>query len=137
MKRTAVRRADSFWRVVELDGEPARSWLPGIEADSRQGPLDRGGFLRSVDAWAFSLGVDHERALRGHLGDVTPADIEQEREALDQPGAVPTYMEEEPAPVVVEALPELPELEPPALSAEEQERWNLELKRRLQLHRVA
>jgi len=56
-----VRRADSFWRVVELDGEPARSWLPGIEADSRQGPLDRGGFQRSVDAWAFSLGVDHER----------------------------------------------------------------------------
>jgi hypothetical protein len=114
VKRTAVRRANkALFRVVEADGELVRSWLPGLEADSRQGPLDRGGFQRSVDAWAFSLGVDHERALRGHLGDVTPADIEQEREALDLPGAVPTYVEEEPALVVVEALPELPEPEPP------------------------
>ena len=63
----------ALFRVVEADGELVRSWLPGLEADSRRGPLDLGGFQRPVDAWAFCLGIDHERALHGHLGDVTPA----------------------------------------------------------------
>jgi hypothetical protein len=68
---------------LELDGQPVRSWLPNIEADDRDGPIDRGGFERRADARAFSLGVDHERAFHGHLAGTTAMDIDREREALD------------------------------------------------------
>jgi hypothetical protein len=121
--------------VVEADGELVRSWLPGLEADSREGPIDRGGFCRYADALAFSLGVDIERAFHGHLPGITAKHIEEERAALDLPGAAAACPKEEPVPEPEPAVATLPE--PPELSADEQERWNLELKRRLQLHRVA
>ena len=132
MERTAVRRvARRLWRVVEIDGGLVRSWLPGLEEDDRHGPLDRGGFDQYSDAWSFSLGLDYERAFHGRLTGINARDIDREREALDYPNEEPLVVL--PELVATEVLPVLPEV----ISAAEQERWNLELKRRLQLHRVA
>jgi hypothetical protein len=160
MERTAVRRvARRLWRVVERDGEPVSSWLPGLEEDDRPGALDRGGFDQYSDARAFSLGVDHERAFHGHLTGTTAMDIDREREALDLPcvaldvvAAIPKANPPEggrpvnlsnvtrvsgehdsQARVVARLKRDAPEV----ISAAEQERRNLDLKRRLQLHRVA
>ncbi len=124
MKRTTVRRKD-LWRVLELDGQLVRSWLPDVEADDRSGPLDRGGFERHSDALAFSLGVDHERAFHGHLG-VSTADIEQERAALDRPRP-----KEKP-------LATLPPTKPSKVYTEADAFWDdLELELRVLRHRVA
>jgi hypothetical protein len=152
VKRTTVRRADKdLWRVVELDGGLVRSWLPGIEADDRDGPLDRGGFDRYSDAWAFSLGVDHERAFHGHLTGITAMDIDVEREALDRRCTAPTMATPEP-----QADPESPRHDdevtdgpmvppqlhrpsvPPKVYTEADAFWDdLEIELRVLRHRVA
>jgi hypothetical protein len=46
-------------------------------------PLDFGGFDQRLDAQAFALGIDYERALFGLLPGVTVADVDAERHALD------------------------------------------------------
>jgi hypothetical protein len=130
VKRTTVRRKD-LWRVLELDGELVRSWLPGIEPDDRSGPLDRGGFERHSDALAFSLGVDHERAFHGHLEGVTTMDIDVEREALDRPYAETRYPVPEVAKAPVATLP-------PKVRTEADAFWDdLETELRMLMHRVA
>jgi hypothetical protein len=130
VKRTTVRREDT-WRVVELDGQLVRSWLPGIEADDRDGPIDRGGFAQYVDAWAFSLGVDHERAFHGHLAGITTMDIDKEREALDSRCS---HSDLTPEPVTT--LATLPVTKPVYTKADEL-RDDLEIELRMLTHRVA
>lgn len=57
-------------------------WLPGLEPPDWEGPLDRGGFEQRLDAQAFALGVDYERALFGLIAE-SVEDIDCERAQLD------------------------------------------------------
>ena len=57
------------YRLVEADGTVCNCWLPGIEPPDPEGALDRGGFDQRLDAKAFALGVDYERALFGLIAE--------------------------------------------------------------------
>jgi hypothetical protein len=70
------------FRLCEQNGGVCDCWLPGLEPPDWEGPLDRGGFEQRLDAQAFALGVDYERALFGLL-DVTIEDVDRERAQLD------------------------------------------------------
>jgi hypothetical protein len=70
------------YRLCEADGTVCDCWLPGQEAPDWEGPLDRGGFDQRLDATAFALGIDFERALFGLIAETT-ADIDAERAQLD------------------------------------------------------
>jgi hypothetical protein len=70
------------YRVLELDGKPVDCWLPGLEPNDPEGPLDRGGFELRSDAAAFALGVDYERALFGLIAE-SVEEIDAERHQLD------------------------------------------------------
>ena len=74
---------ESPYRVLELDGKPVDCWLPGLEPNDPEGPLDRGGFESKLDANAFRLGVDRERALHGLISGVKVEDVDRERADLD------------------------------------------------------
>jgi len=71
------------FRLCEQDGTVCDCWLPDIEPPDPEGALDRGGFDQRLDAQAFALGVDYERALFGLLPGVTVADVDAERAQLD------------------------------------------------------
>lgn len=70
------------YRLCEADGAVADCWLPGCEPPDPEGPLDRGGFDQRLDAQAFALGIDYERALFGLIAESTE-DIDTERAQLD------------------------------------------------------
>jgi hypothetical protein len=70
------------YRLCEADGTTCNCWLPGIEPPDPEGALDRGGFDQRLDAAAFALGVDYERALFGLIAETVEA-IDIERHALD------------------------------------------------------
>jgi hypothetical protein len=72
-----------LYRLCESDGSYAINWLPGLEPDDPYGVLDCGGYDQRLDAQAFKLGVDRERALFGLLPGVTVEDIDAERAQLD------------------------------------------------------
>jgi hypothetical protein len=87
--RVKVERVRELWsdepatfRIVEANGEPVTCWLPGREADDWEGALDRGGFDQRLDATAFALGVDYERALFGLIAE-SVEEIDAERAQLD------------------------------------------------------
>jgi hypothetical protein len=71
------------WQVVEPDGAPCVSWLPGLENDDDQ-PLDRGGFASEVEAVGFCLAINWERAYRGTLPGMTTQEIDRVRRLLDR-----------------------------------------------------
>jgi hypothetical protein len=72
-----------LYRLCESDGSYAINWLPGLEPDDPYGVLDCGGYDQRLDAQAFKLGIDRERALFGLLPGVTVEDIDRERHQLD------------------------------------------------------
>ena len=70
------------FRLCEADGSVCDCWLPGCEPPDPEGPLDRGGFEQRLDAQAFALGVDYERALFGLIAE-SVEEIDAERAQLD------------------------------------------------------
>lgn len=77
------------WRLYEGNGTLCVNWLPGLELDDDEGPLDRGGFEGRRDATAFALGIDWIRAEAGQLPGLTTRDIDAERRLLDGKQALP------------------------------------------------
>jgi hypothetical protein len=90
------------YRLCESDGSVCDCWLPGLEPPEPE-PLDFGGFdqrldaeafalgidyERALDAEAFALGIDYERALFGLLPGVTVEDVDAERHQLDSMTAI-------------------------------------------------
>jgi hypothetical protein len=71
------------YRLCEADGSVCVNWLPGLEPNDPEGPLDRGGFEQRLDAEGFRLGVDRCRAEHGLIPGVTVADVDAERAGLD------------------------------------------------------
>ena len=87
--RVAVQTVHESWsdekptyRLCEADGSVCDCWLPGLEPPE-PAPLDFGGFDQRLDAQAFALGIDYERALFGLLPGVTVEDVDAERQRLD------------------------------------------------------
>jgi hypothetical protein len=72
----------TFRLCEESDGSVCDCWLPGLEPPEPE-PLDFGGFEQRLDAQAFALGVDYERALFNLLPGVTVEDVDRERAQLD------------------------------------------------------
>jgi hypothetical protein len=92
--RVAVVKIHESWsdekptyRLCEADGAICDCWLPGLELPEPD-PLDRGGFDQRLDAEAFALGIDYERALFGLLPGVTVEDVDAERHQLDSMTAI-------------------------------------------------
>ena len=75
------------YRLCESDGSVCDCWLPGLEPPEPE-PLDFGGFDQRLDAEAFALGIDYERALFGLLPGVTVEDVDAERHQLDSMTAI-------------------------------------------------
>jgi len=69
------------YRLCEADGSVCDCWLPGCEPPEPE-PLDFGGFDQRLDAQAFALGIDYERALFGLIAE-SVEDIDRERAQLD------------------------------------------------------
>jgi hypothetical protein len=70
------------YRLCEADGTVCVNWLPGLEPNDPEGPLDRGGFESRSDAEGFRLGVDYERSLFGLIAE-SVEEIDRERAQLD------------------------------------------------------
>ena len=92
--RVAVQTVHESWidtkptfRLCESDGSVCDCWLPGLEPPEPE-PLDFGGFDQRLDAQAFALGIDYERALFGLLPGVTVEDVDAERHQLDSMTAI-------------------------------------------------
>jgi hypothetical protein len=79
---------DLSYRLTEQDGRLVHSWLPGFEDDTWL-PTDCGGFDDQHDAVGYALAIDLVRA-EHRMIDVSPEQIEQERERLDAINAGPT-----------------------------------------------
>jgi hypothetical protein len=80
----SIRGGEPHYRLCEPDGSISVNWLPGVELDDPEGPLDRGGYRSICDARAFALGIDRARAGAGLLAGVTVEQIDRERGQLDR-----------------------------------------------------
>ncbi len=74
------------FRLCEPDGSICDCWLPTLELPEPV-PLDNGGFDSRLDAEAFRLGIDRERALFGLIAE-SVEDIDRERAQLDDVRAI-------------------------------------------------
>jgi hypothetical protein len=75
------------FRLCEADGTVCVNWLPGLEPNDPEGPLDRGGFESRSDAEGFRLGIDRERSLFGLIAE-SVEEIDRERAQLDDVRAI-------------------------------------------------